>query len=84
MQAAYPEKFLLMPPSLARSPLAARQADEGGGGSSGEAAARQRRDSDWTMARTMTFRRQTYLFFLKKLIVLAIVQSAKPSPPTKL
>ena len=84
MQAAYPEKFLLMPPSLARSPLAARQADEGGGGSSGEAAARQRRDSDWTMARTMTFRRQTYLFWLKKFIVLAIVQSAKPSPPTKL
>ena len=41
----------------------------------GRGAVRQRRDFDWTMTRTMTFRRETYLFLLKKLIVLAIVQS---------
>ena len=38
----------------------------------GRGAARQRRDSDWTMARTMTFRRETDLFFLKNSLSLPL------------
>ena len=38
----------------------------------GRGAARQCRDSDWTMARTMTCRRETYLLFLKNSLSLPL------------